>query len=379
MRITIPRGAAGRPTRRGVRRLAGAAAGLLLAACSNAAEPQEPPVDPTVVLTRFPVADREHSAFPSSMRLRNGDVLVTWREGKDHIYPPGRIMMARFRYVDGQIQRLETTELFDSRHNEREASLVELADGTLVANVFSSRLGDREWFPFVTVLRSVDGGRTWADTVTITGPDLRDGEGREFRWVASRSAAVEESPGRLLMPVYAPVGDDDRRSSHVLGSDDGGRSWSFVATVARNTREEYNETSLLPVGSRVVAVIRSEDGYLRQSESHDGGHTWGGARKLPVWGIPAHLLHLSDGAVLLARGYRRDAMGVRYTLSGDGGLTWDTSVEGVLEEGCESDDCGYPTSVQFDDGSLFTVYYSTKGGRTGVEGVHYRIEMPAAP
>lgn len=362
-----------------MRRLTRALAGLWLAACSNAAEPEEPPVDPTLPLSRIQVAEDRHSAFPSATRMKNGDILVTWREGQDHVYPPSRIMMARFRYVAGQMERVETTELFVSPFNEREAGLAELSDGTLIANVFSSRATSTEWFPFVTVLRSHDGGRTWADTVTITGSQLQDEDGRGFQWVASRSSVIEVEPGQLLMPVYAPVGYDGYRSTHVLRSEDGGLSWSFGATVARSPRDEYNETSLLLSGNRVIAVFRSDDGYLRQSDSEDGGRSWNRVRKLPVWGVPPHLLRLRSGAVLLARGYRRDEMGVRYTLSRDGGLTWEKRVEGVLESASESDDCGYPSSVELEDGSLFTVYYTTEGGRTEVRGVHYRIDPAKLP
>lgn len=349
------------------------------AACKDATEPEEPAVDPTLLLSRVEIAGDGHSAFPSATRLRNGDVLVTWRQGHSHVNPPARIMMARYRHVDGQMKRVETTMLYDSPQNEREAGLAELADGTLVANVFVSRPGYMEWLPYVVVLRSHDGGRTWTDTVTITGAQLRDASGRPFPWVASRSAVLELEAGQLLMPVYAPVGLDGNRSTHVLRSEDGGLTWSFGATIARDPGEEFNETSLLWVGGRVIAVFRSGDGYLRQAESGDDGRTWGRVRKLSIWGVPPHLLHLRAGQVLLARGYRREDMGVRYTLSRDGGRTWEKRVEGVLDAGSENDDCGYPSSVELDDGSIFTAYYMTREGRTTVHGAHFRIDSLRVP
>ncbi|HEX5870824.1 MAG TPA: sialidase family protein, partial [Longimicrobium sp.] len=115
-----------------------------------------------------------------------------------------------------------------------------------------------------------------------------------------------------------------------------------------------------------------------------GGRTWSALRKTRVWGIPPHLLTLSDGRVLLSRGYRRDRRGVRYSLSYDGGRTWDPGIEGVLEGGADNVDCGYPSTVELDDGSLWTVYYTSDrpgGGElvATVRAVHYRIPPRVQP
>ena len=91
---------------------------------------------------------------------------------------------------------------------------------------------------------------------------------------------------------------------------------------------------------------------------------------------------LTDGRVLLTRGYRRDGMGVRYALSTNGS-EWLPEVEGVLESGSETEDCGYPSTVQLADGSLFTVYYASHrtpaGLTTGIRGVRYRIPVDPTP
>ena len=64
---------------------------------------------------------------------------------------------------------------------------------------------------------------------------------------------------------------------------------------------------------------------------------------------------MACGGVLLTRGYRREPFGVRAYLSEGEGATWPTEI--VLRDDGLDRDVGYPTTVQFDDGRLLTVYY----------------------
>lgn len=382
------------PVRRAARRAAGVLAALLAAACDDATSAQ-PKVDPTVVMARFGIGVAEsataaagfgHAAFPHAVRLAGGDVLVSWREGSQHMHPPSRLVLARFRLEGDSLRQVETAELLDTPEDEREAGLVQLSDGTVLANAFTGLFTDyapdgESWK--LMVMRSPDGGRTWADTVVIDPGTVRTAQGRAFRWLATRGAVVELAGGELLMPVYGLPWGDKRHSSHVLRSADGGLTWRYGGQVARDGDQglHYNETSLLASGTNVVAVFRSEDEYLRESVSSDGGRTWTRPDKLDLYGVPPHLLRLDDGRVLLTRGYRRSRMGVRYALSTDGGTQWNPEVEGVLAADCETADCGYPSTVQLPDGSLLTVYYATR--RVGADlatriwGVRYRIAEPA--
>lgn len=367
----------------------------LLGACDQPAAPQRPTVDPTVVVERLDVAmpleavsaGQGHAAFPHAVRLADGDVLVSWRQGAAHMYPPARIMLARYRLEADSLRLVETTELLDTPEDEREAGLVQLRDGTVLANAFlgtyTSYTPEGEAWR-LAVLRSSDGGRTWQDTVQIDPASLRTRAGRSFYWLATRGAVVEAPDGGLLMPVYGLARGDRRHSNHLLRSTDGGRSWQYWSQIARDPRQsaDYNETSLLVSGNRVTAAFRSEDGYLRESVSLDGGRTFPQPRKLELWGVPPHLLRLVDGRVLLTRGYRREGMGVRYALSTNGS-EWLPEVEGVLESGSETEDCGYPSTVQLGDGSLFTVYYASHRTpvelTTGIRGVRYRIPADPTP
>lgn len=90
--------------------------------------------------------------------------------------------------------------------------------------------------------------------------------------------------------------------------------------------------------------------------------------QMQIWGYPPHMLKLRDGRILCAYSHRRDPMGIRAVLSGDGGRSWDMDNEVILRDdavavrgnplGANSpSDLGYPLSVQLADETIFTTYY----------------------
>lgn len=95
-----------------------------------------------------------------------------------------------------------------------------------------------------------------------------------------------------------------------------------------------------------------------QSVSNDGGYTWSTPRPLleVTGGAPAHLLKLSSGILLSVYGYREAPYGIRYMYSMDNGNTWVT--DQILTDTEKSGDLGYPSTVELEDGTLLTVYYT---------------------
>ena len=98
---------------------------------------------------------------------------------------------------------------------------------------------------------------------------------------------------------------------------------------------------------------------LWQAESWDAGYTWSAPRRITEHKEhPADLLRLADGRILLAYGHRKPPFGVRAMVSHDDGATWDVGHKITLVAECTSGDCGYPSSVQRDDGKILTAYYA---------------------
>ncbi|MCZ6676640.1 MAG: sialidase family protein [Candidatus Poribacteria bacterium] len=212
------------------------------------------------------------------------------------------------------------------------------------------------------VQRSTDRGQTWERQEWIV-------PGVHHITAFPRSAWLAD--GTILVPVYGSDAGAHRRT-YVWRSADGGATWRLFPMSTYVPGVDGNETAVLEVSpGRVLAHTRTEQGYLLEVWSDDGGRTWSQPLRTPIWGYPPHLLKLRDGRVLCAFGYRREPMGVRAVLSHDGGKTWDMDNVIILRDdgGTSSQfrrelkragsDVGYPISTQLSDGRILTVYYIT--------------------
>lgn len=127
----------------------------------------------------------------------------------------------------------------------------------------------------------------------------------------------------------------------------------------------------LPDG-RLICHIRGENAELFnggneelftvfQSVSDDRGRTWSEPVMLldKTGGAPTHLLLLKSGLLLSTYGRRKQPYGIMAMVSADGGETWETDIP--VCENLATDDLGYPSTVELDDGTLVTVFYAAEG------------------
>ena len=95
--------------------------------------------------------------------------------------------------------------------------------------------------------------------------------------------------------------------------------------------------------------------YMYQVESYDNRTKWTEPRVLDLVGGPPHILKLSSGRLLCVFGCRKQPYAEKGIVSDDEGKTW--SKPFVIDGDGVSDDLGYPSSIEMEDGSILTVYY----------------------
>jgi Neuraminidase (sialidase) len=269
--------------------------------------------------------------------------------------------------------------IIDGPIDDRDAGVIETADGTLLVTTFTSlayvpslqkaeanpdswdkvRLArwrsvhnklteaERQAELGVWIIRSTDGGKSWTKPYTSI--------------VNSPHGPIQLKDGRLLYPgkkLWSPG-----KEIGVSVSSDDGKSWEWLAPIPvrkGDAEAEYHELHGVETDDGTIVVhIRNHNPKnsreTLQTESTDGGKTWSEPHSIGVWGLPSFLTRLHDDRLLMSYGHRRKPLGNQARVSEDSGKTWGEpmliSADGV------TGDLGYPSTVQLADGSLLTIWY----------------------
>lgn len=319
-----------------------------------------------------------YNAFPDVARTSNGDLVVVFREGKAHVEPTGRVVLIRST-DEGRTWDVSTkVTVCDDALNAQNAAIACLSDGSLIVNICKQECLNpwleaqgRNWAESQGIISMkfleswhIKGKGIWVSKSFDNGYTWKENEQAAFDRGGVRDAILELPNETLLMTLYASH-QEKRAQSCVLKSRDKGESWGEISVIAYDScgKINFEEPALvyLPTG-KIICMMRVglAEGYLYQSDSLDDGNSWSPPSKTDIWGYPAHLLRLKSGKILCTYGYRRPPYGIRACLTNDEGKSWDIENEIVIRDDGAGGDLGYPSSVELNDGTVFTVYYFLK-------------------
>ena len=333
------------------------------------------------------VETNRYIGWPTVCVRKSGELMVVFSGDRDaHVCPFGKVQLVR-SMDNGETWSLPQT-IRNSSMDDRDAGLIELADGTLLVNFFSSScyksvaetgrkaisetyrrvyekipeadaVRDTGYFS----MRSTDGGKSWGEFVRMKGSanhggiQLRDGRvlvvGRRWNSQGNFHETDPASKGRVH-ELLAEISDDD------------GLSWNVLSRIRPQPPyavTDMHEPHVVELDDGTLIVhLRCHGGNRRtvQCESRDGGRTWSPVHETGIRGYPSHLLRLKDGG-LLSTYASRDAgrYGEYVCVSFDGGKSWNVKDELCLTRHFNGD-LGYPSTVELSDGTLVTVYYQAR-------------------
>ncbi|HZM06291.1 MAG TPA: sialidase family protein [Candidatus Saccharimonadales bacterium] len=328
-------------------------------------------------------------AWAGVVRLKDGALLAAFNAGYWHVSPPtpsvmteakveayrkmgmprevaaptgGRIMFVRSEDQGKTWSKPQT--LADTPADDRQAGLLVLPNGTVLASFFTSfgdvdPAGDPAWFSHTLIVRSFDGGRTWEKHPRPIQPQ----SGSPFTGEAADGPAVLRKDGSILLTSYGCLragGNNKHTALGIYASKNRGRTWKLLSIVKADHNLEEAHAVELPDG-RLVMIARPE-GELWWS--HDGGHTWTPPAKFGMRMYAPTLYVLPDGTLVCLHGsYAPGFGGLRAIFSTDGGETWIAPAKdhGFL---VDADAYGYGAGVLLPDGSLYVIYQRTGSHRT---------------
>ncbi len=357
---------------------------------------------------------RLYHGWPTLARRRNGELLLVCSGGREsHVCPFGRVELMRSR-DEGRHWSFPRV-LIDGPIDDRDAGVVETAEGSLLVTTFTSigyadilaraeelesqgkgiwtreklerwqaihrriTAAEREIELGSWMIRSTDGGRSWSSPYRCP--------------VNSPHGPIQLSDGRLLYAGkifwYGPSGQSEGRIGVCESSDDG-QSWRWLAEIPTRKGDGldgYHELHAVEAtDGTLIAHVRNHntanERETLQSRSTDGGKTWSVPREIGVWGLPSHLLRLRDGRLVMSYGHRRPPYGNQARVSEDQGRTWSDAIT-ISGDGISSD-LGYPSTVELNDGSLLTAWYEVMDNPVpkappSQERVQRHLEMASRP
>ena len=192
------------------------------------------------------------------------------------------------------------------------------------------------------LIHSQDDGQTWSEATDITQTVTKPG------WevvMAAPGRGIQMRAGRLIFPVYSRQPDQDY--SHLLSSNDHGKTWQISSSAARMVNE--CQVAELKDGS-LMLNMRSyrAKGCRAVATTNDGGKTWGQIvddTNLPEPTCQASLIRYTD----TRDGFTRDRLlfvnpanssqrvNMTIRLSYDEGKTW--PIAKVLHPGPSAYSC----------------------------------------
>lgn len=305
-------------------------------------------------------------AWPSLTLLPDGSIAATLFNKPSHGFMEGDVDC----YVSGDGGQ---TWIYSGTPAPHEPKTIRMnhasglsSDGSLV--VLCSGWGGKDYREYtlpVMVSRSSDGGVIWDRSGVVR---IQEGMPNLIPY----GNIIRVNGGTLAVSLYDAVSMPGINRAYVFFSLDDGRTWQDPVIIGESDAlrspelGNYNETSLLCTSqNRFLAACRTytRDAHLELLISDNRGRSWKIPEAMYGSGLttpqehPGHLLKLNDGRILLTYGIRWGAHGIGARISNDNGLTWGPLMIVISYGG---NDGGYPSSVQLEDGTIVTAYYSDK-------------------
>ncbi len=271
---------------------------------------------------------------------------------------------AQFSYTDDVVIKVPVFTM-----NERGSkfyripALVKAADGSLVA--IADRRGDRlNDLPntiSVVTKRSIDGGYTWSDMITIA-----EGNSAAGITYGDPAAVVDRNTGRIICIYSGDRGfwestKTNRAGFYVSVSDDNGITWSaprnitdqiyqpswYGAFAASGSGVQLKSGRICFVANAHMSSVPDQSVNEYMIYSDDGGETWQTSTSNAAAGVRGNeskIVELSDGTLLMSiRNYEGGSR--RFSKSTDQGMTWSAPYTTDLPDpSCNGDIIRFPST-----------------------------------
>lgn len=363
-------------------------------------------IGPIKTIMSNPLSKHNYFGWPTVTRLQNGKIAVVASGFRmEHVCPFGKAVIS-YSEDDGETYTCPAP-VIDTSLDDRDGGILAFGESGVIVTSFNNNIN----FQVQRAKGTPTEAYRLAYLDTLSKDDEEKNLGATFRIshdygvtfgelykspITSPHGPIQLKNGKLLW-VGRTFSEEDR----VLGNDgifayhinpDNGEM-EYVGAIDNIAPEDkaylFCEPYALELDDgTLLCHIRAQSFdnprsvfTTYQSISCDGGKTWTTPKRIlgKLGGAPAHIIRHSSGvliSVYARRAYGDDPIpnGIKAMFSYDEGKTWYTEHEIYTSK--ESNDLGYPSTVELNDGSLLTVFYAKtkKDGPATVVQQKWRFE-----
>ena len=312
-------------------------------------------------------------AWPTIAKLQNGRICVGASGYRvEHICPFGKGVLA-FSDDNGETYS-EPVPVIDTVLDDRDVGLTVFGEKGLIVTSFNNTLQfqrenmpqTQECFDYINSVSPEEEAEALGVPFRISN-DFGETFGKIHKSpISSPHGPTELSDGTILW-VGRIQGIHNHIEAHTIDTKTG--EMTFVGDMELYNNEEFKDIYFyephaieLPDG-KIICHLRAENKdetlfTLYQTESTDKGMTWTKPRQIvrDDSGAPGHLFMHSSGVLISTFSHRAKPYGIWAVFSTDNGKTW--SDEKIIYNANESDDLGYPSTIELDNGDLITAFYT---------------------
>lgn len=218
----------------------------------------------------------------------------------------------------------------------------------------------------VYLRHSGDGGRTFDHGREISYTDITSGRSLEgVGFYGAIEELIQLRGGRILAafvwmdPLRCRIAEGYQHfTASCLLSDDGGKTWKSGGPITADTPRGVMEPQIVEIApDRLFCLFRTKGGFLYQTHSNDGGHTWEptSPSKLASPESMPRMIRLNSGNLLLVWNpvssiTQQPRHPMSAAISTDGGRTWSEPKTIANETG--ENQLSNHALVQLDDGRI---------------------------
>lgn len=203
----------------------------------------------TQILFGVTNSGKKYCAFPSTIKLNDSTVLITFKQGFSHYKDTGQIDLIRYNPITNKV--ISERVIYKTKFNNQNPEIIKMPNGDIVIYIDRQMPGGKDRLG-LEELRSTDNGESWKDMGPV-GPV----DGVQYGYAFG--GCIDGNIIYFLWMTFPELkGSGGKRSVHVVKSNNNGESWLNVKDLTSAYKTAFNESTIEKYKNKFLIVGRGD-------------------------------------------------------------------------------------------------------------------------